>query len=142
MATVLNTLREREAAPESLPPYQRIPAYLIRRLQLISTAVLADALEGEDMGVLEWAIFAVIAHHPDIDQSALSELASIDRTNTGRFADLLESKGLIERRPSDSDRRAWLVSRSPESRKIGAPALAAAVRGPASPPAGSPKPEQ
>ena len=118
MATVLNTPREREAAPERLPAYRRIPAYLIRRLQLISTAVLAEAFEGEDMGVLEWAILQVIAHHPDIDQSALSELASIDRTNTGRFADLLESKGLIERRPSDSDRRVWLLRCTQKGRKL------------------------
>jgi DNA-binding MarR family transcriptional regulator len=70
------------------------------------------------MGVLEWAMLAVIVHHPGIDQSALSELVSIDRTNTGRLADLLESKRLIERRPSASDRRVWLLRCTQKGRKV------------------------
>ena len=60
-------------------PYQRIPAYLIRRLQMISTALITEAFEGEDMSLSEWAVLTIIDNHPDIDQSRLAETVSIDR---------------------------------------------------------------
>jgi MarR family transcriptional regulator, lower aerobic nicotinate degradation pathway regulator len=103
-----------EAAP---PPYRRVPAYLIRRLQMISTAIVAEAFEDEDMPVAEWAILTIIENHPEIDQSRLAEVASIDKTNTGRLVDQLEAKGLVERRPNDSDRRVWMLRCTPLGHK-------------------------
>src|SRR3954470_13837711 len=89
------------------PPYRRVPAYLIRRMQMISTAIIAEAFEGEDMSLSEWAVLTIIDNHPDIDQSRLAETVSIDRVNTGRLVDALEAKDLIERRLDEADRRVW-----------------------------------
>src|SRR4051794_35379086 len=88
-------------------PYRRVPAYLIRRLQMIATSIIAEAFEGEDMSLSEWAVLTIISNHPDIDQSRLAETVSIDRVNTGRLVDQLESKDLIERRFDEADRRVW-----------------------------------
>jgi DNA-binding MarR family transcriptional regulator len=99
-----------EPAP---PPYRRVPAYLIRRLMMISTAIIAEEFEDEDMPVSQWAVLTMIDNHPDIDQSRLAEVVAIDRTNTGRLVDELEAKGLVERRPDDSDRRVWLLRCTP-----------------------------
>ena len=101
-----------KAEPPS-PAYRRVPAYLIRRLQMISTAIVAEAFEDEDMPVLEWAVLTIIESHPEIDQSRLAEVVAIDRTNTGRLVDQLEAKGLVERRPSDTDRRVWMLRCTP-----------------------------
>lgn len=98
-------------------PYRRVPAYLIRRLQMISNAIVAEELEGEGMSVSEWAVLTMIENHPEIDQSRLAEVASIDRTNTGRLVDQLEAKGLVERRPNHSDRRVWLLRCTPLGQK-------------------------
>ena len=89
------------------PPYRRVPAYLIRRLQMISASIIAEAFEGEDMSLSEWAILIIISNHPGIDQSRLADTVSIDRVNTGRLVDQLESKGLIERHYDEADRRVW-----------------------------------
>ena len=67
-------------------------------MQMISTSIIAEAFEGEDMSLSEWAVLTIIDNHPDIDQSRLAETVSIDRVNTGRLVDELESKDLIERR--------------------------------------------
>jgi len=104
-----------EPAP---PPYRRVPAYLIRRLQMISTAIVAEALEDEDMPVSAWAVLTMIDNHPEIDQSRLAEVVAIDRTNTGRLVDQLEAKGLVERRPHVSDRRVWMLRCTPLGQKI------------------------
>lgn len=88
-------------------PYKRVPAYLIRRLQMISTSIIAEAFEGEDMSLSEWAVLTIIDNHPDVDQSRLAEIVSIDRVNTGRLVDELELRGLVERRFDEADRRVW-----------------------------------
>ena len=86
-----------EADPADLAaPYRRVPAYLIRRLQMISTSIIAEAFESEDMSLSEWAVLTIIDNHPDIDQSRLAEVVSIDRVNTGRLVDALESRDLVE----------------------------------------------
>ena len=97
----------------ALAPYRRVPAYLIRRLMMISNAIIAEEFEGEDMPVSEWAVLTMIDNHPEIDQSRLAEVVAIDRTNTGRLVDQLEAKGLVERRPHDSDRRVWMLHCTP-----------------------------
>ena len=99
-----------EPAPQ---PYRRIPAYLIRRLQMISTAIVAEEFEDEDMPVSQWAVLTIVESNPEIDQSRLAEVVSIDKTNTGRLVDQLEAKGLVERRPNDSDRRVWMLRCTP-----------------------------
>ena len=103
-----------EAAP---PTYRRVPAYLIRRLHMISTAIVAEELEDEDMSVSQWAVLTIIENNPEIDQSRLAEVVSIDKTNTGRLVDQLEAKGLVERRPNDTDRRVWMLRCTPLGHK-------------------------
>jgi DNA-binding MarR family transcriptional regulator len=98
-------------------PYRRVPAYLIRRLQMISNAIVAEAFEHEDMSVSQWAVLTIIESHPEIDQSRLAEVVSIDKTNTGRLVDQLETKGFIERRPNNSDRRVWMLRCTPLGHK-------------------------
>jgi DNA-binding MarR family transcriptional regulator len=115
---MVDTIVQQGSKTSSQPIYRRVPAYLIRRLQLISVTVLAEALENEDMPVPQWAVLTGIYFHPDIDQSSLSEIVSIDRTNTGRFVDRLEAKGLVERRPSGSDRRIWMLRCTPRGTKM------------------------
>ena len=106
---------EAEQAP---PFYRRAPAYLIRRLHMICTAMIAEEFEDEDMPVSQWAVLTMIDNHPEIDQSRLAEVVSIDKTNTGRLVDQLEAKGLVERRPNDSDRRVWMLRCTPLGNKV------------------------
>src|SRR4051812_27294546 len=105
------------SAKPASQPYLRVPAYLIRRLHMICTAVVAEAFEDEDMPVAQWAVLTIIESHPEIDQSRLAEVVAIDKTNTGRLVDQLEAKGLVERRPNDSDRRGGGVRFTPLWRK-------------------------
>ena len=115
---IVSTDRSSGIEAEPTPrPYRRVPAYLIRRLHMICTAIVAEALEDEDMPVSQWAVLTIIENHPEIDQSRLAEVVAIDRTNTGRLVDQLEAKGLVERRPDDSDRRVWLLRCTPLGHK-------------------------
>ena len=116
---IVSTDRPSRAVADPVPPfYRRAPAYLIRRLHMICTAMIAEEFEDEDMPVSQWAVLTIIESHPEIDQSRLAELISFDKTNTGRLVDQLEAKGLVERRPNDSDRRVWMLRCTPLGNKV------------------------
>ena len=116
-ATISANRSSRLVEEPTPPPYRRVPAYLIRRLMMISTAIIAEEFEDEDMPVSEWAVLTIIENHPEIDQSRLAEVVAIDKTNSGRLVDQLEAKGLVERRPHESDRRVWLLRCTPLGHK-------------------------
>jgi DNA-binding MarR family transcriptional regulator len=115
--TISTDQSSRITADSAAPPYLRVPAYLIRRLQMISTAMIAEEFEDEDMPVSQWAVLTIIDNNPEIDQSRLAGVVSIDKTNTGRLVDQLEAKGLVERRANDSDRRVWMLRCTPLGHK-------------------------
>src|SRR4051794_69723 len=117
-ATILADRSPGIEAEQAPPFYRRAPAYLIRRLHMICTAMIAEEFEDEDMPVSQWAVLTIIESHPEIDQSRLAEVISFDKTNTGRLVDQLEAKGLVERRPNESDRRVWMLRCTPLGQKI------------------------
>ena len=116
-ATIIAPRYPRTLTDAGAPPYLRVPAYLIRRLQMICTAMVAEEFEGEDMPVSQWAVLTIIDSNPEIDQSRLGGVVSIDKTNTGRLVDQLEAKGLVERRPNALDRRVWMLRCTPLGHK-------------------------
>jgi DNA-binding MarR family transcriptional regulator len=95
-----------------------IPAYLARRLQLICTAVVTEVVKSESLNMLQWAVLAHISRAPDIDQSSLAEIASIDKTSIGRLVDQLEAMSLVERRANGKDRRVWMLRATARGQEV------------------------
>src|SRR5947209_20236621 len=117
---------------QSDSPFWHVPAFLIRRLQLISTAVVAEVVADANLTMPQWAILAHIDELPDVDQSGLAEMTSFDKTSTGRIVDQLEARGLVERRPNGADRRAWMLRATAQGhqlrRKLGSSSRASQER--------------
>jgi DNA-binding MarR family transcriptional regulator len=92
-----------------------------RRFLQICTAAAAEALEGEDLTPLEWAVFAYLNSfngEPDIDQNGLAERLGIDRNNASLLVERLETRGLVERHVNGEDRRARLLRLSPRGERL------------------------
>lgn len=69
-------------------------------------------MSGADLTPLEFAVLAYVNSfdgEPDLDQSALAARLGVDRNSTSLLVGSLETKGLLERRVSEVDRRARLV---------------------------------
>jgi MarR family transcriptional regulator for hemolysin len=64
----------------------------------------------------QWQVLAYLATNEGINQSGLAELLEIEPITLGRIIDKLEARGLIERHPDPSDRRAWLLHLTPVAR--------------------------
>ena len=126
----MNTKRDAKAVPTAryLPemfqlapggiPVRRAPGALARSFQQVCVAMIAEALAGEDVVQLEFAVLMFLDDLPGIDQRRLSEALGIDRNNTGVLVELLEKKGFLDRRINGADRRARQLSLTAKGRKV------------------------
>src|SRR6266851_7486856 len=88
------------------PPLTRAASALARRFQLICATMIAEALAGEEVVQLEYGTLLCLEIEPGIDQRRLAEAMGIDQSNASLIVERLHSKGLIERRIKETDRRA------------------------------------
>ncbi|HUR14036.1 MAG TPA: MarR family winged helix-turn-helix transcriptional regulator [Mycobacteriales bacterium] len=103
------------------PPVRRVPLALARRFFQICTGASAQAVSSADLTPLEFAVLAYVNSldgEPDLDQSALAARLGVDRNSTSLLVGSLETKGLLERRVSDTDRRARLVRLTPAGEEL------------------------
>jgi DNA-binding MarR family transcriptional regulator len=55
----------------------------------------------------QWQALAYLARNEGVSQCVLADMLDIEPITLGRTIDRLEAQGLVERRPHDTDRRAW-----------------------------------
>jgi len=100
------------------PPVHRVPAALARRFDQICVSTLAQALAGEDLMPLEFAVLRYVDEEPGIDQNGLCERLGIDRNSTSLLVNRLEKTGLVARRVNGDDRRARLLRLTPGGKRL------------------------
>ncbi|MBC9247483.1 winged helix-turn-helix transcriptional regulator [Paracoccus sp. 11-3] len=85
-----------------------LPGHLIRRLNQISVAVFAAQTKaaGFDLTPVQYGALASLRDHPGIDQTTLAGLIAHDQVTIGGVVSRLESRGYVQRRVRDDDRRA------------------------------------
>jgi len=94
--------------------------HLIRRLHQKSTQVFQAHTQaaGYDLTSVQFAALDAIAQQPGIDQASLAATISFDRATIGGVIERLEAKGLVQREVSAQDRRARLLSLTPEGQQL------------------------
>lgn len=85
------------------------PAHLIRRAHQISWAIFLDECAEFSLTPVQYAALCAIAAYSGGDATRLSNAIAFDRSTIGSVLDRLEKRGLIERRPSPTDRRQRLI---------------------------------
>ena len=94
--------------------------HLIRRLHQLSTQVFAQRTQaaGFDLTPVQLAALDAIHHHPGTDQARIAEMIAYDRATIGGVIERLEQKGWVDRVVSERDRRARVLSLTPEGERI------------------------
>jgi MarR family transcriptional regulator, lower aerobic nicotinate degradation pathway regulator len=85
------------------------PGYLFRRMQQIAVAIFMEECRAFDLTPVQYAALVAIQTHPGIDATRLSAVIAFDRSTLGSVIERIESKGLVERKPSPDDRRIKLL---------------------------------
>jgi DNA-binding MarR family transcriptional regulator len=93
-----------------------LPGHLIRRVQQISVSLFAARMAeaGLDLTSVQFAALATLSDHSGLDQQTLSGLIAYDRVTIGGVVDRLVQKNLVLREVSPKDRRARILTLTPE----------------------------
>ena len=67
--------------------------------------MFVQATAGHGITPGQWAAVRALYEFPGVEQARLADLIGCDRATTGGLVDRLESKGLVERRADQNDRR-------------------------------------
>ena len=104
------------AYPARMTIIYTMPGHLIRRLQQISVSVFAEQMKaaGSDLTSPQFAALAMLRDHPGIDQATLAGLIAYDRPTIGGVVDRLVAKGFVARTTNPEDRRAKVLTLTPE----------------------------
>ena len=94
--------------------------HLIRRLHQHATQVFVQRTQaaGFDLTPVQFAALDAIHAHPATDQARVAEMIAYDRATIGGVIERLEQKGWVDRVVSERDRRARVLSLTPEGERI------------------------
>ena len=97
-----------------------MPGHLIRRLQQISASIFARHMKdvGLDLTSPQYAALCMIKDHPRIDQATLAGSIAFDRATIGGVVDRLVTKGYVGRSTNPKDRRARVLTLTPEGEAV------------------------
>ena len=95
--------------PITMDAVYTAPGYLFRRMQQIAVAIFMEECRSFDLTPVQYAALIAIHTHPGIDATRLSAVIAFDRSTLGNVIERLETKKLIERKPSLEDKRVKLL---------------------------------
>ena len=90
------------------------PGHLIRRAHQISVAIFNAHLAAADVTPVQFAILNALQNKPGVDQITLAKHVAFDPATSGSVIGRLESKGWVERRADEVDRRRKLLVLTPQ----------------------------
>ena len=91
-----------------------MPGPSIRRLQQIAVALFLQETEGFGVTAVQYGALLTISRQSGLDQRTLAGLMGLDTSTTAGVVERLDSRGLIRRSASPTDRRVKLLSVTPE----------------------------
>ncbi|MBI5320063.1 MarR family transcriptional regulator [Bradyrhizobium sp.] len=95
--------------PITMDAVYAAPGYLFRRMQQIAVALFVEECRAFDLTPVQYAALVAIHTHPGIDATRLSAVIAFDRSTLGSVIERLETKKLIDRKPSPEDKRVKLL---------------------------------
>src|SRR4249920_2002870 len=98
-----NPMPNKQPTPISMDAVYTAPGYLFRRMQQIAVSIFVEECKAFDLTPVQYAALVAIRTHPGIDATRLSAVIAFDRSTLGSVIERLESKALVERKPSRGD---------------------------------------
>ena len=88
--------------------------YHLRRAQISFFNDFENSMGGVQITLGQFGVITLIAVNPGLTQSALARAVGIERSTMVAVIHVLESRSLVERRPSPVDGRSYALVRSAE----------------------------
>ena len=101
--------RKRNTPKIDMGTLQELLGYHVRRAQLSFFAGFSEACADLGLSPGLFAVLEVVFRNPGLTQTAVSKALGTDRSAMVAAIDKLEAMNLIERRPSEKDRRSYAL---------------------------------
>ncbi|WP_349630705.1 MarR family winged helix-turn-helix transcriptional regulator [Bradyrhizobium liaoningense] len=106
------------SAPVSLKKLNGLAGYLIRQAQLWVFEDFNATLGPLELRPVHFSILTIVGENPGLSQMALSHVLGVVRSALVPMLDGLESRGLLKRTPSKTDRRSHALYLTAEGRML------------------------
>ena len=90
-----------------------VPSHLLRRAHFKAEEIFATTFAEEGVTPRQKAALVLLHQEPGLNQNALAERLSMDRNTVAEMVRRMSTGGLIERRPSPGDARAYQLFVAP-----------------------------
>jgi DNA-binding MarR family transcriptional regulator len=103
--------------PRLHPAVSGYTGFLMRKVSQASFDGFAEIVERHGLHPMHLGLLSILEAEGPISQQKLGQVMGVDPSTMVARMDALEQGGLIERRRSDEDRRAYEISLTPKGRK-------------------------
>lgn len=97
---------------------QRSPLHLLHRAGQCASEVFQTELGSDDLTPRQYAILLTVAQNEGVSQTQLVELTGIDRSTLADVVRRMLKKGLLQRRRTRDDARAYAVKLTEEGARV------------------------
>jgi DNA-binding MarR family transcriptional regulator len=94
------------------------PGFLIRRIYQIHVALFMEECSNELITPVQYSVLTALEQLGTMDQATLARAVALDRTNVADVVARLNSRKLLKRRVSPTDKRMMLCSLAEEGRLL------------------------
>lgn len=106
------------ASPKPIESLDDLPGHHIRRLQQVAVGIFMDETADFNITPVQFALLFSATRQPGQDQRTLAGTIGFDTSTIGAVVDRLESRGLIRRNASPTDRRVRLLTVTDDGRAL------------------------
>ena len=106
------------ARPITLEELYARPGFLLRRAHQIAVGIFVEECAAYGLTPPQHSTLIVIDRCPGLDQAALARAIGFDRATTGQVVEGLESRGLLKRENSRTDKRRKMLVLTPQGRAL------------------------
>jgi DNA-binding MarR family transcriptional regulator len=104
--------------PRVHPAVSGFTGFLMRKVSHASFEGFAAIVGSRGLHPMHFGLMSILDAEGSISQHELGQMLGVDPSTMVARMDALEQGGLVERRRSDEDRRAYEISLTPEGRKV------------------------
>ncbi len=102
----------------SIQSLTEAPAQLLRRAHQLATAIALEQLAEFNLTPIQFGLLIVLNERPGIDAKTLCQTLALDRASLTGVLDRMEASGLVTREMDPNDRRARVLTLTPEGRDV------------------------
>src|SRR5262245_33015497 len=99
-------------------PLDRSPVHLLHRAHQAVDQIFTNGMKSSDLTARQLAVLVAVAENEGLSQTDLVERTGVDRSTLGDIVMRLKGKGLLQKKRTKEDARAYAVKLTEEGQRL------------------------